>query len=80
MAAVQQPVKIQRERGVIEDSLLATARLLLAKQEVDVNIQEPVSVPLVVYSAVGVDTSLKVDTAPIKPDKPPHAQKLVLCP
>ncbi len=44
MAAVQQPDEEQQEGGVTEDSLLATARLLLDKQELDVNIQEPVSV------------------------------------
>ncbi len=44
MAAVQQPGEFQRERSITEEILLATARLLLDKQEVDVNIQEPVSV------------------------------------
>ncbi len=44
MAAVQQPDEFQQERGITEDILLATVRLLLANQEVDVNIQEPVSV------------------------------------
>ncbi len=44
MAAVQQPDEEQQEDGITEDSKVATARLLLAKQEVDVNIQEPVSV------------------------------------